>query len=262
MKVILANPRGFCAGVNMAVESLDRAPRPLRPARLCLPRNRPQPPYRRAIPGQGRRLRRRYLRSARRRHRPLQRPRRRPGHPQAIRGAKAPGHRRHLPARHQGPPRSGQVCERGLSHSPRRPRRARRSCRNHRRRPRTISLWWKPSKTWRHLPFPKDAKLAYLTQTTLSVDEANVILNALKARYPQIVGPNKDDICYATQNRQEAVRELVPDADVVLVLGSQNSSNSKRLEEIARDRGRRAHLIDRADGKLNPAWFNGRPTRY
>jgi 4-hydroxy-3-methylbut-2-enyl diphosphate reductase len=107
------------------------------------------------------------------------------------------------------------------------------------------------------LPFPADAKLAYLTQTTLSVDEANVILNALKARYPRIVGPNKEDICYATQNRQEAVRDLVPEADVVIVLGSRNSSNSKRLEEIAKDRGRRAYLVDSA-ADLDPAWF--RPT--
>jgi 4-hydroxy-3-methylbut-2-enyl diphosphate reductase len=107
------------------------------------------------------------------------------------------------------------------------------------------------------LPFPADAKLAYLTQTTLSVDEANVILNALKVRYPRIVGPNKEDICYATQNRQEAVRDLVPEADVVIVLGSQNSSNSKRLEEIAKDRGRRAYLVDSA-ADLDPGWF--RPT--
>jgi 4-hydroxy-3-methylbut-2-enyl diphosphate reductase len=108
-----------------------------------------------------------------------------------------------------------------------------------------------------NLPFPADAKLAYLTQTTLSVDEANVILTALKSRYPRIIGPNKEDICYATQNRQEAVRDIVPEADVVIVLGSKNSSNSKRLEEIARDRGRRAHLVDSA-ADLDPAWF--RPT--
>jgi 4-hydroxy-3-methylbut-2-enyl diphosphate reductase len=107
------------------------------------------------------------------------------------------------------------------------------------------------------LPYPTDAKLAYLTQTTLSVDEANVILNALRARYPRIVGPNKEDICYATQNRQEAVRDLVPEADVVIVLGSRNSSNSKRLEEIAKDRGRRAYLVDSA-ADLDSAWF--RPT--
>src|ERR1051326_5533704 len=76
------------------------------------------------------------------------------------------------------------------------------------------------------LPFPSDAKLAFLTQTTLSVDDAEVIIAALKKRYPGIVGPSRDDICYATQNRQEAVKGLVPEADVVIVLGSQNSSNS------------------------------------
>ncbi|MCS6851201.1 MAG: 4-hydroxy-3-methylbut-2-enyl diphosphate reductase [Gemmataceae bacterium] len=94
------------------------------------------------------------------------------------------------------------------------------------------------------LPFPPDARLAYLTQTTLSVDDAAVIIEALKRRYPQIVGPSRDDICYATQNRQEAVKELVPEADLVLVLGSRNSSNSMRLAEIARACGKRAYLID------------------
>jgi 4-hydroxy-3-methylbut-2-enyl diphosphate reductase len=104
------------------------------------------------------------------------------------------------------------------------------------------------------LDLPADAKLAYLTQTTLSVDEARVVIDALRKKYPQIVGPNKDDICYATQNRQEAVRDLVPEVDVVLVLGSQNSSNSQRLAEIARLTGRPAHLIDRAS-ELRDEWF-------
>jgi 4-hydroxy-3-methylbut-2-enyl diphosphate reductase len=107
------------------------------------------------------------------------------------------------------------------------------------------------------LNFPAGAKLAFLTQTTLSVDEAKVVIDALRERFPQVVGPNKDDICYATQNRQEAVRELVPQADVVLVLGSRNSSNSQRLAEIARATGRRAHLIDRVT-ELKDEWF--RPT--
>jgi len=104
------------------------------------------------------------------------------------------------------------------------------------------------------LDLPADAKLAFLTQTTLSVDEAKVVIEALRQKYPQIVGPNKDDICYATQNRQEAVRDLVPEADVVLVLGSRNSSNSQRLAEIAKGTGRAAYLIDRAS-ELQPAWF-------
>lgn len=85
------------------------------------------------------------------------------------------------------------------------------------------------------LDVPTTAKLAYLTQTTLSVDDAQVIIDALRQRFPTIVGPSRDDICYATQNRQEAVKELVPQADIVLVLGSRNSSNSMRLTEIARD---------------------------
>jgi len=104
------------------------------------------------------------------------------------------------------------------------------------------------------LTLPADTKLAFLTQTTLSVDEAKVVIDALRVKYPQIVGPHKDDICYATQNRQEAVRDLVPEADVVLVLGSQNSSNSQRLAELARSAGRSAYLIDRAS-ELRDDWF-------
>ena len=109
------------------------------------------------------------------------------------------------------------------------------------------------------LPFGPTDPLAYLTQTTLSVDDASRIIARLKERFPQIVGPPKDDICYATQNRQEAVRLLSEDADVVLVLGSQNSSNSQRLAELAREQGIRAHLIDGAD-EIDPAWFTGDET--
>ena len=94
------------------------------------------------------------------------------------------------------------------------------------------------------LDLPAAAKVAYLTQTTLSVDDAEAIISALKKRFPQIVGPSRDDICYATQNRQEAIKELVPEADVVIVLGSRNSSNSLRLSEIARSHGRPAYLVD------------------
>ena len=109
------------------------------------------------------------------------------------------------------------------------------------------------------LPFGPDDKLAYLTQTTLSVDDASRIIARLKARFPQIVGPPKDDICYATQNRQEAVRLLSADAQLVLVLGSQNSSNSQRLAELARERGIPAYLIDGAD-EIDPGWFRGDET--
>jgi 4-hydroxy-3-methylbut-2-enyl diphosphate reductase len=104
------------------------------------------------------------------------------------------------------------------------------------------------------LNLPRDAKVAYLTQTTLSVDDAEVIIRALRRRYPQIVGPSREDICYATQNRQEAVKELVPEVDMVLVLGSRNSSNSMRLAELAHACGKRAYLIDGV-AEIDDAWF-------
>ena len=106
------------------------------------------------------------------------------------------------------------------------------------------------------LDLPADAKVAYLTQTTLSVDDADIVIAALRKRFPQIVGPSRDDICYATQNRQEAVKELVPAADLVIVLGSQNSSNSLRLAELARGLGKPAYLID-AVRELRPEWLHG-----
>jgi 4-hydroxy-3-methylbut-2-enyl diphosphate reductase len=109
------------------------------------------------------------------------------------------------------------------------------------------------------LTLPADAKVAYLTQTTLSVDETQGIIAALRRKYPQIAGPTKDDICYATQNRQEAVKDLVPAADVVLVLGSRNSSNSQRLAEIARTAGKSAYLIDGVH-ELRDEWFTGAST--
>ncbi|MFN6961560.1 MAG: 4-hydroxy-3-methylbut-2-enyl diphosphate reductase [Rhodocyclaceae bacterium] len=98
--------------------------------------------------------------------------------------------------------------------------------------------------------------LAYVTQTTLSVDDAAAIVAALKARFPGIIGPKKDDICYATQNRQDAVRRLAADCDVIFVVGSPNSSNSNRLREVAEQRGARAYLIDSAR-EIDPAWFTG-----
>jgi 4-hydroxy-3-methylbut-2-enyl diphosphate reductase len=95
-----------------------------------------------------------------------------------------------------------------------------------------------------NLKIADDTKLAYLTQTTLSVDDANRIIQRLRERFPKIECPPKEDICYATQNRQEAVRILSQDADVIVVLGSQNSSNSQRLRELAAEDGKRAFLID------------------
>jgi 4-hydroxy-3-methylbut-2-enyl diphosphate reductase len=94
------------------------------------------------------------------------------------------------------------------------------------------------------LQFEPGTKLAYLTQTTLSVDDANRVISRLKERFPWIIGPPKEDICYATQNRQEAVRLLCDEADKVIVLGSQNSSNSQRLRELAEEKGKTAYLVD------------------
>ena len=105
-----------------------------------------------------------------------------------------------------------------------------------------------------HLEFPEAARLAYLTQTTLSLDDANRIIRRLEQRFPQIVGPPKEDICYATQNRQEAVSVLSDEVDLVLVLGSRNSSNSQRLKELAVENGVAAYLIDGADD-INPRWL-------
>jgi len=101
-------------------------------------------------------------------------------------------------------------------------------------------------------------RLAYVTQTTLSVDDAAMIVEALRRRFPAIVGPKKDDICYATQNRQDAVKLMAPRCDVVIVVGSPNSSNSNRLREVAEQRGVPAYMVDNAS-ELDPAWLEGRP---
>jgi 4-hydroxy-3-methylbut-2-enyl diphosphate reductase len=103
---------------------------------------------------------------------------------------------------------------------------------------------------------PHTPKLAYVTQTTLSVTDAQRVIDALKKRFPQIKPPPKDDICYATTNRQEAVSVLSPEADLVLVVGSKNSSNSNRLVDRAREQGRPAYLID-DERELRPEWFAG-----
>ena len=100
-------------------------------------------------------------------------------------------------------------------------------------------------------------QLAYVTQTTLSVDDAEAVVSALKARFPAIVGPKKDDICYATQNRQDAVKLMASECDVVLVVGSPNSSNSNRLREVAVNRGAQAYLVDNAE-QVDPAWIAGK----
>jgi 4-hydroxy-3-methylbut-2-en-1-yl diphosphate reductase len=98
--------------------------------------------------------------------------------------------------------------------------------------------------------------LSYLTQTTLSVDETNEIVQVLRERFPAIEGPPREDICYATQNRQDAIKEIAGRSDVVLVIGSDNSSNSKRLAEVALDLGTPAHLID-DETEVDPSWLDG-----
>ncbi|WP_068634752.1 4-hydroxy-3-methylbut-2-enyl diphosphate reductase [Thauera butanivorans] len=108
-----------------------------------------------------------------------------------------------------------------------------------------------------HLQVADPELLAYVTQTTLSVDDATAIVTALRERFPSIVGPKKDDICYATQNRQDAVKFMTPHADVVFVVGSRNSSNSNRLREVAELRGVPAYLVDNAAG-IDPAWVEGK----
>ena len=101
------------------------------------------------------------------------------------------------------------------------------------------------------------ARLAYVTQTTLSVDDAAQVVAALRRRFPGIVGPKKDDICYATQNRQDAVKFMTPQCDVVIVVGSPNSSNSNRLREVAENKGTAAYMVDNA-AELRPEWFDGK----
>jgi 4-hydroxy-3-methylbut-2-enyl diphosphate reductase len=106
---------------------------------------------------------------------------------------------------------------------------------------------------------PDPERVAYLSQTTLSVDETNEVIEVLKERFPHIEGPPRDDICYATQNRQEAVKELARACDVILVIGSDNSSNSNRLVEVSAALGTPARLVD-DESEIDPSWLDGRQT--
>lgn len=110
-----------------------------------------------------------------------------------------------------------------------------------------------PEDVWK-LQVKNESNLCFMTQTTLSVDDTSEVIDALRQRFPSIIGPRKDDICYATTNRQEAVRNLAGDADVVLVVGSKNSSNSNRLAELAQRVGKPAYLIDSA-ADIQEAWL-------
>ena len=111
-----------------------------------------------------------------------------------------------------------------------------------------------PEDVWK-LKVKDEENLSFMTQTTLSVDDTSEVIDALNARFPKIIGPRKDDICYATTNRQEAVRDLAGQADLVLVVGSKNSSNSNRLAELAQRVGKPSYLIDSADD-INPVWLS------
>ncbi|EEP89907.1 4-hydroxy-3-methylbut-2-enyl diphosphate reductase [Yersinia kristensenii ATCC 33638] len=110
-----------------------------------------------------------------------------------------------------------------------------------------------PDDVWK-LNVKDENNLCFMTQTTLSVDDTSAVIDALRQRFPKIIGPRKDDICYATTNRQEAVRNLANDADVVLVVGSKNSSNSNRLAELAQRMGKSAYLIDSA-ADIQESWL-------
>lgn len=107
-----------------------------------------------------------------------------------------------------------------------------------------------------NLDFGADKELAFVTQTTLSMDDTAQVIDALKDKFPQINAPRKDDICYATQNRQDAVKSLAKECQIVLVVGSPNSSNSNRLRELAERLGAKAYLIDNAS-QMDKAWFDG-----
>lgn len=109
----------------------------------------------------------------------------------------------------------------------------------------------------RTVEVPDSGPLSYLTQTTLSVDETNVIIATLRERFPRMEGPPREDICYATQNRQDAVKVIADAADVVLVIGSKNSSNSNRLVEVSRDRGTPAYLVD-DETEVDTSWLEGK----
>jgi len=106
------------------------------------------------------------------------------------------------------------------------------------------------------LAFPEGTKLAYVTQTTLSVDETREVIGALRERFPDIRAPHREDICYATSNRQWAVKEMLPEVDLLLVIGSRNSSNSQRLVDVSRALGVESHLID-DESEIDEAWLEG-----
>ena len=171
--------------------------------------------------------------------------------------ARAEDHRRDLPAGHQGAPRGAAVRRRRLRHPADRPR-GPRGGRGHRRRgARAHPAGADAPTTSPSIEVRDPAKVAWLSQTTLSVDETMTTVDAIRERFPLLLDPPRDDICYATQNRQMAVKEIAADADLVIVVGSGNSSNSVRLVEVALEAGAKAsYRVDDAS-EIDEAWLEG-----
>ena len=257
MDVLLANPRGFCAGVDRAIAIVEQA--------LA---NYGAPIYVRHevvhnrfvvddLKAKGAVFVEDLDEVPARQHGGLLRARRSEERARRSRCARPAGLRRDVPAGDQGPCRSREDARAGPRDRDDRPCRASRRSRARWASATAASISSNRSPTSTGFRSPPPTALAYVTQTTLSVDDAAAIVAALKARFPRIVGPKKDDICYATQNRQDAVKFMTRQADVVIVVGSPNSSNSNRLREVAANRGVPAYMIDRAD-QLRPEWVAGK----
>ena len=246
MRVVLAQPRGFCAGVERAIEIVERALEKYGPpiyVRHEIVHNRHVVERLRA---KGAQFRRRDRRGAAGRGDDLQRPRRRERDRAPGRRARPAGHRRHLPAGLQGAYRGPALCQPGARDHPDRACRPSRD-RGHdgpHHRPGAPDLAARGGRAARRSPIPTSSPSS--PRRRLSVDDTRAVIEALKARFPSIVGPDTKDICYATQNRQRAARELAKIVDVVLVVGAPNSSNSNRLREIAAECGVPSYLIEDA----------------
>ena len=170
--------------------------------------------------------------------------------------ARAQDDRRHLPARDQGARGGQEVRRRGLHDRADRPR-GPRGGRGHDGRGPDHFVLVETEEDVDALEVDDPDRVAFLTQTTLSVDETDRIIRRLRERFPNITGPKSDDICYATTNRQLAVRQMARECDLVLVIGSRNSSNSNRLVEVARDHGADSHLIDN-ETQVQEEWLEGK----
>ena len=259
-RLILAAPRGYCAGVDRAVQTVERALQ-IHGAPVYVRKEIVHNKHVvEELSERGRDLRRGAHRGARGRGLRVLRPRRRA---ERARGRRRSGawrrstrparsSRRSTARRCASPARATRSCSSATTAT-------RRSKARWARRPRR-SCSCRTSSDVETLEVDDPERIAYITQTTLAVDETTAILNRLRERFPKIVGPRTDDICYATTNRQAAVKQMASNCDLMLVIGSRNSSNSKRLVEVARDCGTDAHLIDNA-GEVAGAVARGAPRR-